>query len=114
MKRSLITTAVASLGIVAVMLFAGASTGANADGKSLFVANKCNSCHAVAAQGVAKAGGEGPELSGVGLRHNAVWITKYLQKNADLNGKKHLKKFKGTDADLGVLAAWLAAQKKKQ
>src|SRR5688572_3432091 len=99
MKRSLVRTVLASVGIIAVMLFAGASRGATADGKSLFVANKCNSCHGLSGQGVAKAGGEGPELSGVGLRHKAAWITKYLQKNEELNGNKHLKKFKGTDAD---------------
>jgi hypothetical protein len=52
-----------------------------------------------------------PDLSGVGLTHDAAWLTKYLQKTEAKNGKKHMKKFRGTDEDLGVLTAWLASLK---
>jgi mono/diheme cytochrome c family protein len=122
MKRILITSGIATLGISAIMLFAGASASNEntSDGKSIFVSNKCNGCHSIQAQGVSKVAGETvnastqpPDLSGVGLKHNAAWITKYLKKQETLDGEKHLKKFKGSDEDLATLTAWLESQKKK-
>ena len=114
MKRIFITSGIATLGISAIVLFAGASAGSTSDGKSIFVSNKCNSCHSIQSQGISKVAGETvnastqpPDLSGVGLKHNAAWITKYLKKQETLDGEKHLKKFKGSDEDLGTLAAWL-------
>ena len=106
--------ALVGLVFAGALLFVGASGGAE-DGRSVFVANKCNSCHGVRAAGIAKtdASSKAPELSSTGLRRSAAWITKYLKKQEDLNGVKHVKRFKGSDADLAVLAAWLAEQKKR-
>lgn len=87
------------------------------DGKTIFTANKCQACHSVTAAGI-EAGpveeGEEPgsDLSSVGIDRAAEWITAYLEKKEAINGKKHMKKFKGTPDDLKVLSAWLAEQKK--
>lgn len=109
-------------------------------GKKLFLDNKCNSCHTIASQGVEKKSsaeaeeakdaketkdakeGEAkeeasaskkkvPDLGGVGVERKADWITKYLQKTEAINGKKHMKKFRGTDEELATLAAWLESLK---
>lgn len=93
-----------------------------ADGKAIFEANKCMSCHAVKNIGIEAKKAEGeeaeenkaPDLSGVGLEKDAEFIAKYLQKLEAINGKKHMKKFKGTEDELKTLAAWLAEQKTKQ
>ena len=116
MKRMVFTGGFFAMALVAIAMLAGAGTNrANMpDGKSLFVANSCNTCHSVTAQGVQKTGqSTAPDLSGVGLKHNADWITQYLNKTVEMNGKKHMKKWKGTPADLTTVATWLAAQKKK-
>lgn len=113
MKAMISNIAMAAL-VAGVSLFAlGASKSANADGKSLFTSNKCNTCHSVTAQSIAKinANSKAPDLSGVGKTRNAAWIGKYLIKEETLNGKQHGVKFKGPDADLSVLATWLGKQK---
>lgn len=108
-------------------------------GKELFLGNKCNSCHMVSAQGIEKRSAEAadqakgekaenaekseeapaaeakakkhPDLSGVGLKRDAEWLGKYLMKLEAKDGKKHIKKFKGTDAELATLTGWLASLK---
>jgi cytochrome c553 len=108
-------------------------------GKELFLSNKCNSCHTIAAQSIEKAAkasetakpaeakeapaaapAEGatttttkkaPDLSAVGLDLKADFIVKYLQKLETIKEKKHMKKFMGTDEELTQVAAWLAEQK---
>lgn len=107
-------------------------------GKKLFVENKCNSCHSIDAAGIEKkkaetaaaATGEkkeaaaaekttttvpahkAPDLSSVGLDQTSEWMGKFLKKEvATKEGKKHMKLWKGTDADLTTLTAWLGEQK---
>ena len=108
-------------------LLAGVSVGATNinqsaqgnDGKSIFVASKCQNCHSITSQGInrlaePKAGEKVPsDLSSVGLRHKADWISKWLQKEEELEGKKHIKKFKGSDDDLETLSNWLGSLKAK-
>jgi hypothetical protein len=83
-----------------------ASTGTN--GKDLFVANKCNACHGVKSQGIAK---DTRDLSTIGAKHDAAWITAFIKGVETLNGKKHAKKFTGSDADAATIGAWLAGLK---
>ncbi|MDP4200173.1 MAG: OmpA family protein [Bacteroidota bacterium] len=90
---------------------------ASGSGKSIFLDNKCSSCHSIESQGIARTGSgpvggkEPPDLSTVGLRHSASWMTQWLQKEVEMNGKKHLKKFAGSDDDLASLTSWLASLK---
>lgn len=116
MKRHFVTVAV-----LLAFLAVGATsfTAAGTDGKAIFKENKCTNCHTIKAQAVERTGtaenteAKPPDLSGVGLKHDAPWITKWLMKEETQNGKKHLKKFKGSDDDLQVLAKWLASLKQK-
>ncbi len=54
-----------------------------------------------------------PDLSGVGLEKDAKWISAFLNKEETLNGEKHEKRFKGTEADRRTLAMFLAGLKTK-
>jgi len=92
----------------------GPSTALAADAKELFVASKCVKCHSIESQGVAakpKAGDEDEvhDLSKVGAERTAEWIQKFLRKQEAIEGKKHKLKFRGSDADLELLATWLAS-----
>lgn len=92
----------------------GPSAALAADAKELFVASKCVKCHSIESQGVAatpKAGDEDKvhDLSKVGAERSAEWIQKFMRKQAELEGKKHKLKFRGSDAELETLATWLAS-----
>lgn len=87
-----------------------AGTGGAAAAKTLFASNGCTACHGVSAQGIS-GGDTGPDLSTVGKTRNAKWIQDFLMKREALNGKKHMKTFKGSEADAQTLATWLAGLK---
>lgn len=93
-------------------------------GKAAFTAAKCNDCHSIKAEGVAMKEAEesleaeeeddedAPDLSAVGKKHDADWITKYLKKKIKNDeGKKHKKRFKGSDEKLAELTTYLASLK---
>ena len=136
--RSTVTMALAATFVAfAVAAAVGEEAAPVAKGKELFLGNKCNSCHTIAAQEIEKAAkasdtakpaeakeapaapAEGaattarkpPDLSAVGVDLKADFIVKYLQKLETIKDKKHMKKFMGTDEELTTLAAWLAEQK---
>ena len=46
------------------------------------------------------------------VKEDAGTLTKFLRKEAEINGKKHGKAFTGSDEELGALVAWIQAQKK--
>jgi mono/diheme cytochrome c family protein len=96
------------------------------DGKQVFLKKECNECHAVEAAGIAKLPAkddeaeadeeegeeeddtEPPDLSGVGKEHDAKWLGGFIQKKVKNDeGKKHRKRFKGSDAELEALVAFL-------
>ena len=96
-------------------------------GQKLFLDNGCNSCHSMKGQGIEKKKSatateatastpaaspkKVPDLSAVGLEHDQAWMTKFLLKTETLHDKKHMKTWKGTEAELATLTAWLAEQK---
>lgn len=89
----------------------------DANTKAIFLQYNCNSCHSIQSQGIARsdnspAKARYPDLSGVGLRHNAAWLKGWLLKTTELNGKKHMKKFTGPAAELQSLTTWLATLKR--
>jgi hypothetical protein len=117
-----------------LMVAAGSAVADNAkkvpDGKPIFTNYKCSSCHEIASQGITKKAAatpaatpatpatpatttsrKPPDLSGVGLVRKADWITGYLQKKESIEDRKHMKVFKGTDAELATLAGWLESLK---
>lgn len=97
-------------------------------GLALFKKNGCNECHVISALGVEKEAKkkddkaaataetkkkkkDPPDLSGVGLEHEAKWISAYLNKEEAIDGEKHEKRFKGTEAERRTVAMWLASLK---
>jgi len=101
----------------------------DARGLTIFKKSGCNECHVISALGVEKetkkktdepAAADAdskkkkkdpPDLSGVGLEHEAKWISAYLNKEEAKDGEKHEKRFKGSEADRRTLAMWLASLK---
>ena len=111
-------------GILAAAFVGAVTIGATSmspasDGKAIFLEQKCNQCHSISALSITrtsepKAGEKIPaDLSGVGLKFKADFIQKWLTKDAEIEGKKHLKKFKGSDDELKTIATWLGTMKTK-
>lgn len=97
-------TAAVSTGCSAGPASAEGATAPSAE--ALFKEHRCVKCHS--APGIE--GGKS-DLTGVGKKHDAAWFRKYLEKEIDLDGKKHKRKFKGDDGHLKILAEWLASLK---
>jgi mono/diheme cytochrome c family protein len=86
-----------------------------ADGKTLFVEKKCNLCHSIDSQGIAKKSArmKGAELSDAGNRLESVdWLKRFLVREVDKDGKNHQKKWSGTDEELEAIATWVMSLKK--
>ena len=84
-------------------------------GQDIFMAKKCNLCHGIKTleiQGKDKF----PDLSYVGdnAELNKEFLTKFLEKETELNGKKHAIKVKATDEELSTLVDWLLTLKEKK
>ena len=98
-----------------VVPVAGAAA-AGLDGKAIFMAQKCNQCHAVSSVGIeAKVQSEkmkGPDLAGGLEKEDAATLNSYLKKQSKINDKLHKVDFKGTDEELSAVIEWLKQQKK--
>lgn len=82
-------------------------------GKDIFLNSKCNTCHAIKSQGIdSKMAAKYPDLSNFGNKNmEADLVKKFINKESDMNGKKHAIKFKGTDEELTLLVNWLLTLK---
>ena len=117
-RSGLLVALVAAVPWIALLVAAGPVAGAapaaapgKLDGKAIFLAQKCNLCHAVSSAAVERTSKsekmKGPDLAGVGKRREAVWMRRWLAKEESVNGKKHLFTYKGTQQELDALIAWL-------
>ena len=99
------------LTLATLVALGGAANAAAADGKEIFLGQKCNMCHAVSSAGITPTGKiKAPDLTGLASKEDPAFLTKFLKKEADKNGKKHIKNFTGTDEELATLVAWLQKQ----
>ncbi len=116
MKQRLTSIAPAGAAIVAVVLLLASTPAvvAQDDGQAVYVEQKCNLCHSVAAADIeAKTKSDkmkGPDLSGYQTEDFAA-VAAYARKEAELDGKSHKKEFKGSDEELQALVDWLLEQK---
>lgn len=101
--------------LLTVILAGSGPLSRDTDGKQIFLDKKCDLCHAVtSAQIEAKTKLEsmlGPDLAGVGSRHEAEWIGEYMNQDVQLNDVQHVTKFKGSAEELAALVDWLLEQK---
>lgn len=102
--------------VVVSFLFTTMITAESPTGKDIFVNSKCNTCHAIKSQDItSKQADKYPDLSNVGDKGiTAENLVKYLNKEFDINGKKHPVKFKGTEDELKTLVDWLLTLKEKK
>lgn len=111
MRRWILAVAMTALAGTSVPMVASAATG-----KDVFAAEGCAKCHKVTSEGIA-AKEDKPtivELSGTGKGHDVAFFKAWLQKENEMDSKvtpgtkvKHKYKFKGTPADLDIIAGWL-------
>jgi hypothetical protein len=82
------------------------------DRVGVFAAKKCSLCHSIESLDVERTTKSekiaGPDLSAVGKEHSAEWLEGWLRRQEKKDGKTHSREFKGTDAELEELVAWLA------
>jgi len=129
MRRLVVGLAAALLFTAMAACSAGADSKMAPDGKPIFVKYKCGSCHSIKSQGILKkaevpateakpnpveakpSARKPPDLSSVGLEHKDGWVAAFLAKKEAIEGRKHMKTFRGTDAELATLSAWLETMK---
>jgi len=106
---------IAILFVAFLVSFSSVALADDAAAQKLFVDKKCNTCHSIESAKIEKkmASSKAPDLSDVGSTRNAEWITKWLNKEVELNGKKHMPTWSGTPEEQKTLADWLASLKKK-
>ena len=84
-------------------------------GQKAFEANKCSNCHSIEklkmARKIQSEKTAGPDLSTIGDKHDAAWITKWCMREVEKDGKQHKSEYKGTKEDLQAIANWLATLK---
>jgi mono/diheme cytochrome c family protein len=85
------------------------------DGKAVFTAQKCETCHAVSKAGIeskTKSGKMfGGDLSAAAAKLDPAKVIPFLKgETKDDKGEAHKKKATATDAELAALVAWLKTQ----
>ncbi len=100
-------------GIVALYAYAFSFSEVRfADGKQIFLDNKCTSCHSVESFQIASSNKKAVDLSNASDGKTAEFLSKFLLKEEMLNNKNHKTKFKGTEDELSALVEWLLTLKK--
>jgi mono/diheme cytochrome c family protein len=113
--RSTLAT-LAGLAVAAALAAAPPSTAQTTkqlDGKQIFLAQKCETCHSVSSAQIKPTGKvKAPDLTGLAEKQDAAWLAKYLRKQEKTKaGKTHIKAFTGSDEEMGALISWLQKQK---
>jgi len=99
-----------ALCVLVALAVAPLFAGEESPGKQVYLDQKCDMCHAVSTAGIEGKTDKGGDLVGLADQYDAEWLTQYLKKEADKDGKQHVKGFKGTDEDLKALVDWLLEQ----
>lgn len=114
MKKTIMLAGAAILVLAFVVCFASVSNADDPAGQKLFMEKKCNSCHSIDSLKIEKkmASSKGGDMSNIGATRDAEWVTKWMNKEVDLEGKKHPAAWTGKPEELKTLADWLATLKK--
>ncbi len=92
-------------------VFSIGSQTTNDDGKTIFVDQKCISCHSVKSVELILRKKDATDLSTIGKTRNEEFLKKYLSKEIKIDDKPHKFTFKGTEEQLKILSNWLASLK---
>ncbi len=99
-----------TLAVIGLALLAGGAQAAP-DGKDVFLAQKCNTCHSVPAAGVEATVKiekmKGPALPTASMATDVERQSHVVRQEELIDGKKHPKKFSGSDEELAALFGWL-------
>jgi mono/diheme cytochrome c family protein len=99
--------------VATTFVLTASARAATLDGKQIFLDQKCNMCHPVSSAGITPTSKiKAPDLAGLAFKEDPAWLTKFLKKEAEKNGKKHIKPFGASDEELGAVIAWLQKQTK--
>jgi cbb3-type cytochrome oxidase cytochrome c subunit len=95
--------------LFSIILLPGNNTKAEdaLNGKDIFLAKKCNMCHPATTQGIESKKKDTPDFSTYKLNGDAAFIKQYLNKEVELNAKKHPVQLKGEAAEIDALVNWL-------
>ena len=108
------TFRLASAFLVAILAIAAPSFADDA-GKKAFVDAKCGRCQTIASADItASVKSEkmkGPDLDKIGAQRDAEWITKFVEREIQLDEKNHKSAWKGSDEELETISKWLASLK---
>lgn len=74
-------------------------------GQGVFIESQCTMCHGVTTAGIRPMTDAGPDLGGVGARRGGAAGIEAFVRSGD-----HPKTWEGTDADLKIIAEWLATK----
>ena len=96
------------MGSVLSSMVAQGAEGSAEKGKAVYDAKKCGLCHTVDGSG----GKMGGDLSDVGDKRDAEWLTKYMKDPKSLLPEAKMPAFKGSDEELQDLVAYLLSLKK--
>jgi len=100
-----------ALAVALTAVPSGARSAEQLDGKKIFLAQKCDMCHSIAAAQIkATSKIKAPDLTGLATKTDATLLSRFLRRDVDIKGKKHLKPFTGSDEEVGALIAWLQKQ----
>jgi cytochrome c2 len=110
MKYMLILIIVVAISIGSVMSgsLARGAEGSAEKGKEVYSSHKCGICHTINGSG----GKMGGDLSDIGDKKDADWLTKYVKDPKSVMPEAKMPAFKGSDADLQDLVAYLMSLKK--
>jgi Cytochrome c len=98
--------------IVTAVLWPATAEAEDPPGQTVFLAQKCNLCHAVPAAGI-EAKTESDKMRGKDLGGKVEGefadIAAFVRKEGERDGKDHKKPFKGTDEELQAILDWLGS-----
>lgn len=110
-----------SLVMVLTLCFSTAAQANKDEAVRVYKEYACDGCHSITAHSIPVVerdvgeknvdGRVPPDLSKVGEKRDAEWISRWLQKKEELNGKPHKRMFKGSKEERDALTTWLATLK---
>lgn len=86
------------------------AVGTEAAGREVFLGQRCDTCHGVGSAGIEAKTSAGGDLTGAGSSLDRAAIAAILEGGETPGGKRHPKKFSGSQEELDALIDWLLAQ----